>query len=240
MTTNIKDKRKRSNDGTPLLLLPVVMVWRGLKATAGFLWRLLGDMLFGIWYIIKSIAGWGWQAAGQTMGWLWRNGWQMLGWVWQLPFRASKWGLSLFRIHVPAHLTAREAEIYLQIKRYYRRRRRFMLHMFAYAVGLLALGMRTSEVYQWGGSAYWRYELQEIVFLSVIWTMMFFYHYIWLRMQDSEAQALHHALSDERDREDERRSAYFAEWQVAAQLSDNDDDEADMHGYEEPARKRRL
>ncbi len=122
----------------------------------------------------------------------------------------------------PEFDTAREREIFLRIRRRYRRRNHFILHLFAF-VGINAgMWIDWLDMTAYRYDAYAPYSLGPRLGFMAFWGVVLLLHYIRLRMGEAEDRELENALEREYERQQplyyEEMDEYYGDY---AHLSDD-------------------
>lgn len=189
-----------------LLITPLRWVWRQSIRLLRFSW----DVSF-------AVLRWGWRLTGRVLNfaidksvkvviWTARAPFRLMGWLWQWlfggpepddPMQALRW----------------------RIKRRYRRRNRFITHVFAY------FSMNGYLWLTYNPSYYYSYEplRSTPALFTLFWGVLLFFHFIRMRMGDAEDNAMEAALQ----RQTAWETPYVVEDEVVyderyARLSDNE------------------
>ena len=139
--------------------------------------------------------------------WLWRA----TVWTAIAPFRLLRWllhGLNiLINGRIPEFETVREREIYLRVKRRYRRRSRFITHVFAFVLvnGIMWIEWFSRPDYYrpQSGPAY--------VGITLIWAFFLLFHHMRVRLGNEEDDAMEAAFEREYQREARLQPVYYEE-----------------------------
>jgi hypothetical protein len=184
------EKQKRKPQGRNYFLEVMGFIFSGS-------WKILSFILKGIWSVMSFFA---------------KGIWSGLSWLFKLPYRLLRYIISG---RVPRFENARQEEIFWRIKRQYRRKRFFALHLMFYMAGFIAgLGISISEYLRLAEQMllypeynYWDNFYSMIISMGAglgIWTLIILFHFIFNRMGNEEDKALGAALEQEYTRSDER------------------------------------
>lgn len=234
--------RKRKNDDYYEPFLQALLRWLG---------RVL---VFSFHYLVQVPLGWLWQAtrwtlrqSGRVLLWAWRQCERGLAWTWRAslwlllqPLRGFAWlwqrGVELIFGRIPEFETVREREIFLRIRRHFRRRNFFITHLIIFIV------VNGSLMVEWlNRDPLFRGPLSSRLGFMGMWAVVLLLHYIRLRMGEAEDAALEAALEREYARQ---RPVYYEETDefygdYAAYHDLEDDPTSEYLPTEQPKTKRR-
>jgi hypothetical protein len=190
--SNMQEKLKRKNDEahTPLwqsawkygVVLPVKGMWRyGVVLPAQGAWSATKWVFRSSWRVTK------W-ASGQA--------WRGVVWTAKAPFNFLGW---LFGTNIPEYLSEREKAAYRRIKRYYRRRNRFIAHSFMYGVGWVVVLAQFFSLLRRGAETGWDMlpAIGSTFAFIGVWTLLMAFHYVRIRMGEAEDAALAQVLEED-------------------------------------------
>lgn len=162
----------------------------------------------GAWTGVKWSAIGTWRALKWTGRWSWRGvvftaalAWAITVWIVLLPWRLLGGLWRWWRGPEPYFESERERDIYLRIRRRFRRRNRFRVHL---------LGFILFNAFLWSQLLTSLYsDPRPALVLLVTWTIVLLFHYLHLRSGEAEDDALTEALERERAYTDTRDSARY-------------------------------
>lgn len=173
-------KSKRKNDASEY---PAIITMIGRKVGAIFIF--------------------GWRAAIGLVAWIWRLTWQFTNWVlrqitrvgiWFMltPWRLVKQLWSWFSGTPIVTGDTRLDALTNLIRRYYRRRNRFITHLFIFSAVNIGLWLdKYIDKYRWW---YDNEAIRNNVWFTIIWFCLLAFHFIRLRLGDAEDNALRAVL----------------------------------------------
>lgn len=195
MYSETKPKRKREDipSITQMVMSAVSGVWRfslqSIRALLRWTWRMVR------WSAIKT-----WQLTTLVAVFTWKG----VVWMTLLPWRMLHGLVRWWRGPEPYFENERERDIYNRIRRQFRRRNRFRLHIFAY------LTINSAFWLQWLNMSWAGYGMNfpHYIVLSVVTSFFLLFHFLQMRSAVAEEHAIEAAISRERhyvDYQDERR-----------------------------------
>ncbi len=210
------EKRKRKRDDH-------YSVWASVGVAAAFMWRNLvvkptRFMLGALWLLTLWTA----RAAWRTTVWTVHQTWALTKWTALAPFRAVRGLYNTFVRGIPEPDDPFQA-IRWRIKRRFRRRQRFLTHLFAF-LGVNFIAVADALMNSFKYQAYTGRSLMGYGVIMTFWLVLIVFHFMRMRLADAEDHAMQSAL--------ERQTPYLVEDDYAryARLTASDDEriETDM------------
>lgn len=165
--------------------------------------------------------GQGLRAIGRGTVWVLRRAVTILKWFARLLWGFLKLPVRLLRYlwvgHVPEFDSKQQAEAFWRVKRYYRRRRLFYLHLIIFAVSAVLI----TGYYVANSSRLILPPLQNYLIGGGLWVALVWLHHRWLRMADAEDEAIAQVIEAGRQAEFEKRKRERIDLLVQA-LDDDD------------------
>ncbi len=151
-------------------------------------WRQSMRLLRFTWDVSVAVLGWGWRLTGRVLGFTFDKSVKAIVWTARAPFRFLGWTWN-WLFGGPEPDDPMQA-LRWRIKRRYRRRNRFITHVFAYF---------TMNGYLWltyNSSYYYPSEplRSTPALFTLFWGVLLFFHYVRARMGDAEDNAMETAL----------------------------------------------
>jgi hypothetical protein len=217
--------RKRKNDDYYEPFVQLLLRWLGRA------------LVFSFHYLVRVPLRWSWQATrwtlrqcGRVLAWAGRWTGRALAWTWRTslllllqPLRGLGWlwqcGIELIFGRIPEFDTVREREIFLRIRRRFRRRNHFITHLIVFIVVSGSLWV------EWlNRDLMFRGPLSARLGFIGMWAVVLLLHYIRLRMGEAEDAALEAALEREYQRQQpvyyEESEAYYGDYESFHDLTD--------------------
>jgi|GEM_PF-4310750 len=252
MTADAKPKRKRGEvyDDSGYDDIGVV------READGLLWK----MWSGIFFAIAGLIGWCWRTFMRFTGFVWRitsgvfmwalrlSG-RILAWAWdksiwaiKLPFRLSGWLLrGLLRWYHGAPVDADApplTQLHGLVRRFYRRRSRFIAHGFGFAMvnGLLWLQYVNQARYSYYS------DTSGVVFFTGLWLFFLAFHFMRMKMGEGEDSALRAVIEQHGYTSGYEEVSYESSRHSRLAADDTDEDshqwEREQYQYEEKPKRR--
>lgn len=234
MYDSAKPKRKREDVPSvgDHLLNGVAGLGRAGFASARLVWRGIAQSLRWSWYGTR----WGLRGAGYGLAFSAGIMWELLVWTLRLPLNMTRGLWRWWNGPEPYFESERERDIYYRIRRHFRRRRRFSLHIIAY------LAINSAFWLQWYNmrSASYPPSALNYAALTIVTSFFLLFHYIHLRSAETEERAIEEALERERFYADRQSDPYYVEnVERYARLADDGEIVNELYSEEDYKRKRR-
>ncbi len=189
--TTIKQKRKRGEmtDERGEAPLTQALGFLGWLLTAPFVWS---------WRQCTRVVAWTFRLCAAVIRWTLRSTWQATIWTVKLPFRALAWVWQLIFGPPVRFSDPRYAEIYALIARRYRRRSRFITHLFAFVLvntGVWIDYFSKPYIYYFDNRPF----LTTPLLFTVLWSIALLFHFIHMKHGVEEDLAIEQAIERERD-----------------------------------------
>lgn len=214
--TTVKRKRKREEiyeeslyiSGVSPLTQILRFLWRLLTAPVSWSWRQFTRLVSATWRMTKAATAWTLRSFWKATVWTFNTAWDATVWTVRLPFRALAWTWQLVFGPPVKFSDPRYAEIYALIARRYRRRSRFITHLFAFTLVNLIFWVD------------WLYERQYyyysddypvssgLLWFTVVWSVVLAFHFIRMKHGVEEDRAIEQAIEREREWEMMTRREY--------------------------------
>jgi len=226
--TTVKRKRKHSEiiedefyAGTP------AKSWIGslfrllVIAPVAWSWRLCMRLISGVWNTAMATVRWTLRSTWRVVTWSSRTAWDATVWTVKLPFRALGWAWQAVFGPPVRYSNPRYAEIHALIARRYRRRSRFITHLFAFIF---------LNLYFWIDFIYtdYRYYFDQQPFTStpllftIMWGIVLLFHFIRTKQGVEEDHAIERAIEREREWQARQPQDTFTDERYARLASDGD------------------
>jgi hypothetical protein len=214
--TAIKRKRKReeiyedslySSGESPITQL-LRFLWRLLTAPVRWSWRQFTRLMSATWRMTKAALRWTLRSCWQVAVWTFHTAKDATVWTIRLPFRAFN-SIWQFVFGPPVQFSdPRYAEIYALIARRYRRRSRFITHLFLFIITntLLWLDWRYTQPNDYFYPFYPFYSTPLL--FTMIWTIVLLFHFIRMKHGVEEDRAIEQAIEREREWQALKRREY--------------------------------
>lgn len=178
------------------------------------------------WLLSQAWSGFMWviRHAFRLISWLAGRMWALFLWVINKPYQILHY---MVNGYVPNFDNAREEDVFWRVKRHYRRRTFFLIHLVIFALAILANIVSTIDYWLIAQRNGWEYYPVPNVVLITVWLIILIGHFSWLRLKREEDSALGDAMQREYDRT-------LQEKQAANRLGDmmiiDEDDEPYYNG----------
>ncbi len=233
MYDSAKPKRKREDVPSigDYLLSAVAGLGRAGFASARLMWRGVVQSLRWSWYGTR----WGLRGAGYSLAFSAGILWEFVVWTLRLPLRMMRGLWRWWSGPEPYFESARERDIYYRIRRHFRRRRRFTLHIIAY------LAINSAFWLQWYNMSSSPYPPRALNYaaLTVVTSFFLLFHYLHLRSAEAEEQAIEEALERERFYASQHAMAYDEGYDPAYMRLVDDGEIVDERYIEEERKRKR-
>jgi hypothetical protein len=236
--STIKRKRKREEiyeeslyiNGESVFIQILRFLWRLLIAPFAWSWRQFMRLMAASWRMTKAALGWSLRSSWQMLAWIFRIAKDTTVWTVKLPLRAFSWSWQAVFGPPVRYSNPRYAEIHALITRRYRRRRRFITHLFIFIVTNIIMWLD----WWFEHPVYYFYPQHPFnstpLLLTVIWTVILVFHFVRMRHGVEEDVAIEQAIEREREWELLRREyAPFDDGRYA-RLADGDD-AVELHAF---------
>jgi uncharacterized membrane protein len=214
--TSVKYKRKREElseetlyrNGESTLTQILRFLWRLLTAPIVWSWRQSMRLLAATWRMIRSALAWTLRSTWKIITWTFRSAWDATVWTVKAPFRAVGWVWQLIFGPPVRYSNPRYAEIHALIARRYRRRSRFITHLFAFILtnALFWIDLFYKENYY--SSDYPFSFRNNLLIFTALWVVVLLFHFIRMRHGVEEDHTIEQAIERERQWEAAQRNSY--------------------------------
>ncbi len=235
--TTVKRKRKREEiyeeslyiSGVSPLTQILRFLWRLLTAPVSWSWRQFTRLVSATWRMTKAATAWTLRSFWKATVWTFNTAWDATVWTVRLPFRALSWTWQLVFGPPVKFSNPRYAEIYALIARRYRRRSRFITHLFIFTL--------TNAIFWIDWFLHDRYYLPEypinsgLLAFSVGWAIVLLFHFIRMKQGVEEDRAIEQAIEREREWEALKRREYDDDERYARLV--DDDESRELHAFQD-------
>jgi hypothetical protein len=150
--------------------------WRTFMRSVGFVWRISSGVL--MWMLRLS---------GRILVWAWHQS----AWAIKLPFRFTMWtlrGLVRWYHGAPVDPDAPPLkQLHALVRRYYRRRTRFIAHSFGFT---LVNGLLWLPWFVQSRQGYYFSPASDYLFFTGFWLFLLAFHFVRMKMGEGEDAAL--------------------------------------------------
>jgi hypothetical protein len=190
-------------------------------APVAWTWRLCIRLISGVWNATKTATWWTLRSSWRIVTWSARTAWDATVWTVKLPFRGLAWMWQAVFGPPVRYSNPRYAEIHALIARRYRRRSRFITHLFAFIFFNLAIWIDyfyTDYTYYFDPRALTSTPL----LFTIMWGVVLLFHFIRTKHGVEEDHTIERAIEREREWEARQPQDTFIHERYA-RLVDNGD-----------------
>ncbi len=205
-------------------------LWRLLTAPVSWSWRQFTRLLSATWRWTKAAVRWTLRSSWKATAWTISTAWDATVWTVKLPFRALVWTWQLVFGPPVRFSDPRYAEIHALITRRFRRRGRFITHLFAFMLVnfIFWVDWLYDRQYYYSGD----YPVSSgLLWFTVVWGIVLAFHFIRKKHGVEEDRAIEQALEREREWEAMKRREYDDDERYA-RLAD-DDESIELHTFQD-------